>query len=135
MFTANDGLTEVLGVRAAREALRLTPSPKSFRIEDRPPGLTVWVEVYPRKPEILAECNDLIQQQPLPVKWTATRGLVTLSVSKENPAPPPLECYTVDVTLQGVAFAMPGGRAEAVLERLELTGVTVGSIAPYDCRR
>lgn len=88
--------------------------------------------MYAAPRQLVTECTDILPQERPRATWSAVRGLVTLSVSKDNPKP--LECYKVDVTLEAVAFASPGGGKESLLERLELKGVTVGSVAPLPCR-
>jgi hypothetical protein len=122
----NEALTVVLD----RRTLGLTTAPRTFEIEKRPAGLDVAVLVYKAKPPYTSLCNDLVEPPEwTPIRWSATRGRVTASISKA--APKPGQCYSVDVRLEGVAFAIL--EREAVLDTLDLKNVEVGAFPPLPC--
>ena len=128
----NADATEVLTLTLARRRLKLTPAPRTFRIEDGPAGLEVALLVYPERPSHSTHCTDLAESPdaPPPARWTATRGRLTLAAS--NAAPRPGQCYTIDARLEEVTFSHDG--RQVVLAELELPRVTVGHLPPLDCR-
>jgi len=122
--------TEALTVVLDRKHLGLTTAPKTFEIEKRPEGLDVAVLVYKAKPPHTTLCSDIAESPEwTPTRWSATRGRVVASIS--NAAPKPLQCYSVDVHLEGVAFAI--NDHEVVLGALDLKNVEVGSVPPLFC--
>jgi len=123
--------TEAIGIRAGKESLGLSTTPRTFDISRA--GIEVLVHVYEHAQRSSPFCTDVGGFGGAEETWRATRGSATIELSQSGVVPRSPHAYRATVRIVDAEFVNAAGVRVQQRQAIALSAL-VGSVSGGDAR-
>ena len=124
LYGWSDDRTEAMVVRADKDDLGLSTTPKAFDLSAPPRGLELFVHIYERPVRSFPYCTDVGIVPPLTVEtWRVVGGTMTVTLSAPGMYARSPDLYRATIRLVGAQFVSATGARVSLPRPVTLTAV------------